>query len=161
MSLWFDEKSLLVRVDGSMTLAEVEGVLARSGMTLDVEGAEGSRETVATWLASGARGARDPWLDPADHLVAGLDLLLHDGLEIVVRPAPRRAVGPDLIALVVGMGERFGKVERAWLRVHPARITRPSVGKLSVERDPLLLPDEARLLEAIATELTAAPRRPS
>jgi alkyldihydroxyacetonephosphate synthase len=153
MSLWLDEKSLLARIDGSMTLAEVEGALAPSGMTLDVPGAETSPETVAAWLAGGARGARDAWLDPADHLVAGLDLRLHDGRRIVVRPAPRRAVGPDLIALVVGMGERFGKVEQAWVRVHPVGVKRPSVGPVAVELDPAVSEEEARLLDAMTAQL--------
>jgi len=159
VSLVLDERSLLAEVDGSMTLAEVESALASSAMTLDVSGAESARETVAGWLASGARGARDAWLDPADHLVAGLDFRLHDGRGVVVRPAPRRSVGPDLIALVVGMGERFGKVERAWLRVHRVGVRRPNVGRLDVDKDPLLLPEEARLLEAIATEVASRSSR--
>jgi alkyldihydroxyacetonephosphate synthase len=153
VTLVLDEKSLLARVDGGATLAEVESALATSQMTLDVEGATESRETVAAWLASGARGARDAWLDPADHLVAGLEVKLHDGRSLVVRPAPRRAVGPDLIALIVGMRERYGKVESAWLRVHPTGVKRPNVGSLLVDLDPPLSPEEAGLLAAIASEL--------
>jgi alkyldihydroxyacetonephosphate synthase len=153
MTFGLDEKSLLARVDGGATLAEVESHLATSGMTLDVEGASDSRETIAAWLASGARGARDAWLDPADHLVAGLDVKLSDGRSLVVRPAPRRAVGPDLIALIVGMGERYGKVESAWLRVHPKGVKRPDVGRLMVDPDPPLSPEEAGLLATLASEL--------
>jgi alkyldihydroxyacetonephosphate synthase len=153
MTLALDEKSLLARVDGGATLAEIESALATSGMTLDVEGATDSRETIAAWLASGAHGARDAWLDPADHLVAGLEVKLHDGRSLVVRPAPRRAVGPDLIALIVGMGERYGKVASAWLRVHPKGAKRPDVGRLLVDLDPPLSPEEAGLLATIASEL--------
>jgi alkyldihydroxyacetonephosphate synthase len=153
VTLMLDAKSLLARVDGAMTLAAVERELATSMMTLDVDGADRSEETVAAWLAGGARGARDAWLDPADHLVAGLDLRLKDGRSVVVRPAPRRAVGPDLIALAFGMGERFGTVERAWLRVHPRGVPRPSVGKLAVPADPALSEEEARLLAAVARSL--------
>ncbi len=153
MRLVLDETSLLAQVDGTMTLADVEAAISISGLTLDVEGAASSEENVAAWLASGARGARDAWLDPADHLVAGLDVRLNDGRSLSIRPAPRRAVGPDLIALVVGMQERFGKVERAWLRVHRKGVKRPDVGALHVELDPALAEDEARLLGAIALEL--------
>jgi alkyldihydroxyacetonephosphate synthase len=149
VTLVLDAKSLLARVDGAMKLAAVERELATSGMTLDVLGAERSEETVALWLAAGARGARDAWLDPADHLVAGLDLRLKDGRSVVIRPAPRRAVGPDLIAMVVGMGERFGRVESAWLRVHPRDVPRPNVGKLAVLADPAVSDEEARLVEAM------------
>jgi len=152
-----DATSLLARVPGSMTLGSVEQALSASGMTLDVEGAIGSPRTVADWLASGAPGARDAWLDPADHLVAGLELRLHDGRVVRVRPAPRRAVGPDLIALACGMGERFGRVQSAWLRVHRVSDARPSIGELRVDRDPALSLEESRLLEAIEVELRANP----
>ena len=73
MTLVLDASSHLAQVDGAMTLGDAETALERSGMTLDVRDAKHSRETVAAWLASGAPGARDAWLDPADHLVAGLD----------------------------------------------------------------------------------------
>jgi alkyldihydroxyacetonephosphate synthase len=159
VTLVLDAKSLLAQVDGAMTLAAVERELAKWAMTLDVEGAERSEETVALWLAGGARGARDAWLDPADHLVAGLELRLMDGRTVVVRPAPRRAVGPDLMALFVGMGERFGRVERAWLRVHPKGVKRPSVGRLAVEADPAVSEEEARLLEAMAISVGPSPPR--
>jgi alkyldihydroxyacetonephosphate synthase len=158
VSVTLDRESLLVCVDGGTTLAEVESALAASGMTLDVAGAKDARDAVATWLASGARGARDAWLDPADHLLAGLDFRLHDGREIHVRPAPRRAVGPDLVALVVGTGERFGKVVRAWLRVHHLGVKRPSAGRLAVDLDPALSPEEDRLLEAMGIELARGAR---
>jgi len=150
MTLLLDRKSLLVRVDGGTTLAAVEAELESSGLTLDVRGAKASEETVAAWLAGGARGARSAWLDPADHLLAGMDVRLHDGRAIEVRPAPRRAVGPDLVALIVGMGERYAKVERAWLRVHASGVSRPDLGELAVDLDPPLDPAEARLMDAIA-----------
>lgn len=147
MSLFLDRTSLLARVDGAMTLGEVEATLAPSGFTIDVEGATGSSERVADWLAAGARGARDTWLDPADHLVAGLDARLHDGRALVVLPTPRRSVGPDLIAMVVGMEGRFATLERAWLRVHPVDVARPNVGTLVGDRNPELTTEEAKLLD--------------
>jgi alkyldihydroxyacetonephosphate synthase len=148
-----DATSLLAKAPGGMTLAAVEGELLGSGLTLDVHGAKESSETVADWLAAGARGARSAWLDPADHQVAGVDMTLHDGRTVHVRPAPRRAVGPDLIALVVGMGERFAKVDHAWLRVHPIGAVRPNHGELKVDLDPPVGQGEARLLHAIAARL--------
>lgn len=147
MSLFLDKASLLARVDGAMTLREVEASLAPSGFTLDVEGAADSSERVADWLAAGARGARDAWLDPADHLIAGLDARLRDGRALVVLPAPRQSVGPDLIAMVVGMEGRFATLERAWLRVHPAGVTRPNVGTLVGDRNPALTREEKALLD--------------
>jgi alkyldihydroxyacetonephosphate synthase len=151
--LLVDVPSLLVQAPGTMPLAEAERELLASSLTLDVRGATESRETVAEWLASGAEGARDAWLDPADHLVAGLEMILRDGRSVHVRPAPRRAVGPDLVSLVMGMGERFAKIESAWLRVHRTGIPRPSHGALAIELDPPLEPGESHLLEAIAMQL--------
>jgi alkyldihydroxyacetonephosphate synthase len=148
-----DRKSLLVSVDGAMTLGEVEASLLELGLTLDVVGPKEGKEPVASWLAAGARGARDGWLDPADHLIAGCDERLHDGSRFEIRPAPRRAVGPDLIALVAGMGERFAKIERAWLRVHPIGVERPNQGRLEVDPDPGVSREEAGLLGALAARL--------
>ncbi len=153
MSLSLDKTSLLARVDGAMTLGEVEASLALSDLTLDVEGAADSSERVAEWLASGARGARDAWLDPADHLVAGLDARLRDGRALVIRPTPRRSVGPDLIAMIVGMKGKFATVDRAWLRVHPVGVARPNVGKLVGDRDPALSQHEAMLIELTCAAL--------
>jgi alkyldihydroxyacetonephosphate synthase len=153
MSVTIDRKSLLAEVDAGLTLREVETQLASSELTLDVEGAQTSNETIASWLARGAKGARDAWLDPADHLVAGLEMRLHDGTLVAIRPAPRRAVGPDLVTLVVGMEERYARVERVWLRVHRVGVKRPNVGKLAVDLDPPLESGEKRLLEAIARSL--------
>jgi alkyldihydroxyacetonephosphate synthase len=154
MTLRLDRKSLLAQADGAMTLAEVEASLKDSGLTLGVLGATDSAQSVAAWLAAGAAGARETWLDPADHLVAGLVARLHDGRSIEIRPAPRRAVGPDLIALVVGMGERYAKVESAWLRVHPKGVKRPDLGRLAIDLNPPLDALESRLLEAIARRLS-------
>jgi alkyldihydroxyacetonephosphate synthase len=145
-----DRRSLLAYVEGEMTLGEIEASLTLSGLTLDVAGAQGDEQTVASWLAKGAPGARDPWLDPADHLVAGCDVKLSDGTRFEIRPAPRRAVGPDLVALFVGMGERFGTIEGAWLRVHPIGVERPNHGGLALDPNPPVSEGESRLLETIA-----------
>ncbi len=95
--------------------------------------------TVAAWIASGARGSPDPWLDPVDHLVAGFTARLASGADLEMRPAPRRAVGPDLFALFLGASERAGVITSAHLRARgpsparelPVRIERnPPVGEV-------------------------------
>jgi alkyldihydroxyacetonephosphate synthase len=161
MRFTLDRESLLVKVDGGMALADVEASLVELGLTLDVTGALAVTQCVAAWLAEGARGSRDPWLDPVDHLIAGCELILRDGRRFEIRPAPRRAVGPDLIALVVGMGERFARVESAWLRVHPIGLKRPNQGALAGELDPEISEGEAGLLDAIAARLDPSYRRPA
>lgn len=157
MSGWrtLDRASLLVEVDGSTTLDACEAALQAVGLTLGLETVATSMKAmpVGAWLADGAPGARDPWEDPADHLVAGLTALLHDGRTLAIRPAPRRAVGPDLVALVVGMRERYARVETVWLRVHRADAPRADAHLLVADRNPPVGDDELRLLAAIEAAL--------
>ena len=106
---------------------------------------------------AGAPGARDRWLDPVDQLLAGLDATLADGRALGVHPAPRRAVGPDLTALFVGAGERFGRIDRAWMRVHPLGVPRPSSSPFEHDRDPPLSAGERALLESVDLSPGARP----
>lgn len=143
-----DRVSLLVHVAGSATLADVEATIAASGLSLGLGvGAPARETTVAEWIAGGARGAPDPWSDPVDHLVAGFNARLASGAELEVRPAPRRAVGPDLFALFLGMGGRVGAITSAHLRVHGPDRPRPMV--TSIERDPPIGEAEAAWIDRI------------
>jgi len=151
-----DHHSLLVCVDGAVDLASLEHSLNEVSLTLAAAIPSPSLP-VATWLARGAPGARDRWLDPVDHLVAGLDATLADGRQISIRPAPRRSVGPDLSALLLGAGERFGRVDRAWLRVHHRGAALPTSPDFDHQRDPALARGEEILLEAIERALTGRP----
>lgn len=144
-----DRASLLVRAAGAATLAEVERALAREGLTLGLGAGAPPRETtVAAWIAAGAPGAPDPWLDPVDHLVAGFTARLASGAELEVHPAPRRAVGPDLFALFLGMEERAGAITSAWLRARGSGRPRPL--PTAIDRDPPLDAREAAWADAIA-----------
>ena len=153
--LSLDEDSLLVDVSADVTLAALERELSHAGYTLCLEMAAPD-ESVASWLAAGARGARSPWDDPADHLVAGLSARnVKTGEALEVRSAPRKSVGPDLLALVVGMRERFFTVSRATLRVFRkdgravhVPFTAPSCPEVTAE--------ELALLDRLATELGRA-----
>ena len=147
-----DRESLLVHVDGQASLRDVETALAREGLTLDVQDAKARDETVRAWLESGAPGARSVWLDPADHLVAGFTARRSGESSFSVKPAPRRAVGPDLLALVSGLGGKLLALESVWLRVHRVDATRPSA---PFEDDSSEPPndDERALFAAIEREL--------
>ena len=96
-----DREAQLVHARGEATLAEVERALGAAGLTLGLggEAPPPGETTIAAWIAAGARGAPDPWLDPVDHLVAGFTARLASGADLEVRPAPRRAVGPTPIAI--------------------------------------------------------------
>jgi alkyldihydroxyacetonephosphate synthase len=147
-----DATSLLARAAGTTEVAALEQRLGAVGLTLDARFDEPG-VTVGEWLARGAAGTRDRWLDPVDQLVAGLDATLADGRTLRIRPAPRRAVGPDLSALFVGAGGRFGRIDSAWLRVHARGAARPVSPPFRLDRDPPLSSDEAALLERVAVAL--------
>ncbi len=147
-----DPVSLLVDAHGGVPLGALEAGLSVSGFTLGLEGAD-MDATVARWLAEGARGAPSPWDDPVDHLVAGFVARSRSGKELVVRPAPRRSVGPDLAALVVGQRERFFTVIRATLRIAPIAHSRPRLPFVEPPQPPVSAEEEA-LLARIALELS-------
>jgi alkyldihydroxyacetonephosphate synthase len=149
-----DRESLLVSVAGARRLGAVEVDLRSQGFSLDFDPPHDLDATVATWIAQGAPGVRDAWLDPADHWLAGLDAMVARGRRLRVPPAPRRAVGPDLTALFVGTGERFGHVERAWLRVHPLGVRRPRTTAFAWDRDPPLAGGEKDVFEDVVREVT-------
>jgi alkyldihydroxyacetonephosphate synthase len=156
VSVRVDHESLLADVGAEETLASVEATLGALGLTLGLERDAWpavSSLPVGRWLAEGAKGTRDPWLDPADHLLAGFEAHLHDGRGYVMRPSPRRATGPDLAALIVGMRERYARLDRAWLRVHTISVLRPKTAPFHAERDPAPTEEEARLFAAIGREL--------
>lgn len=126
--LGFDEGSRILHVQGGCSLATIERELGGRGLTLGVR--EVALELDAgTWLAVGAPGARDPADDPVDHLVAGLGAVLPDGTVMHVRPAPRRAVGPDLAGAMIGARGRLGVITS----VHFAARARTHVRVVSFE----------------------------
>lgn len=152
-----DPESLLVDVDAKVTLGELERALDDRGCTLGAPAAAEHPElAIGAWLAEGAPGSFDPWSDPPDHLLAGLTMDLPGGDALDVRAAPRRAVGPDLIALGFGTRGRFGRIVRASLRVHRKGTTRPRTAAFHLERNPPVSDGEERLFTAIARELRAS-----
>lgn len=109
-----DDTSHLAHVEGGARIPAIELELRRRNLTLGIEGTL-PEETVSAWLASGAPGARDHADDPVDQLVAGMEAVLPDGRELDIRPAPRRAVGPDLVSALVGARGRLGVITGAHL----------------------------------------------
>jgi alkyldihydroxyacetonephosphate synthase len=148
-----DRDDQLVHARGEATLAEVERALAAARLTLGLgrDAPPLGETTVAAWIAAGSRGAPDPWLDPVDHLAAGFTARLVSGAELEARPAPRRAVGPDLFALFHGTGEGAGTITSAHLRGRGPASARPLPA--GIARNPPLDEAEgawiARAIEAV------------
>ena len=147
--LFVDRVSMLCEAEGSVRVREIERDARAVGLTIGLDITD-PEETLSDFLASGAHGLFDPWHDPADHLVAGFEARLPSGRDLVVRPAPRRAVGPDLFALVFGMNHRFAKLTRAWLRVHAVGAKRPRAAEFAA-REPAVAPLEAEWLERLVS----------
>jgi alkyldihydroxyacetonephosphate synthase len=149
-----DERSLLADVASVMTLGAVEQALEERGLTLGLQGAD-LRLTLGQWIAEGLSGAPDAWSDPVDQVVAGVSATLHDGRRLLVRPAPRRAVGPDLRALFIGCHERLGRIERAVVRVRRRDASTARELPFSCERDPAMSEGERAAWERVVTTLGA------
>ena len=114
----FDERSLIAHVQGGATLAEVEQRLAARDATLGLRLPTLDAQ-VGTWIAQGMKGSPDKNDDPVSQTLAGLEVVLNDGRLVTIRPAPRRAVGPDLIGALVGGSGLLGIVVGAHLVARP------------------------------------------
>ncbi|MCS6799259.1 MAG: FAD-binding protein [Myxococcota bacterium] len=121
--LAFDDVSRIVHVGAGASLVRLESDVRDRGLTLGVE-MPAADVCVAEWLALGAPGHRLVADDPVDQLVAGLDVVLPDGRAAFLRPAPRRATGPDLVAAFVGARGRLGVIVAAHLVLRPQRSLR-------------------------------------
>jgi FAD/FMN-containing dehydrogenase len=122
--LAIDPTSRIAHVQAGISLVALDRELVPFGLGLGFDPEPGV--DVGTWLALGAPGARDPDDDPIAQIVAGFEALLPDGRAIEIRPAPRRAVGPDLVGAFVGARGALGVIVGAHLLVRPreARTTR-------------------------------------
>lgn len=143
-----DDHSLLATLAGNTTVVEAERALSLQNLSLGLEGEPDAR-SIDAWIALGMPGARDPWSDPVEQLVAGLAARLPSGELLVIRPAPRRAVGPDLVSLFVGAGGAVGRIEHATLRVHRKSEQASRNLPFRGERNPALDPPESAAWERV------------
>ncbi len=146
-----DERSQIAWIDGDTVLRDAARALDARGLAL-VGNVEPTSERMADWLARGAAGSPDPFVDPVDHVVAGIEVALPHG-RVIVPPVPRRATGPDFGALAVGAEHAFGaEVAGAWLRVAPKDTPPRRVTFAWDDRSPLNASERA-LTSAVAREL--------
>ncbi|HEX3775515.1 MAG TPA: FAD-binding protein [Polyangiaceae bacterium] len=141
-----DEMSELVEVDAMLTLGTLEALLSRAGFTLALRGAVDWSSSVASWIGLGFPGSTDSFADPVSSRSAGFEARA-GGIEARVRTAPRRATGPDLLALFAGARGAIGVVERASLVVRRRDAPEPRVEPFDWDRDPPLNAGEARAFE--------------
>jgi alkyldihydroxyacetonephosphate synthase len=117
--LEIDERSRLVHVEVGISIDAVESRLSALGSSLMT--AASPALTVGQYLASGCAGARSVDDDPVSQAVAGLEAVALDGRVLQIRPAPRRAVGPDLINAILASGWSIAIPLSVHLVARPAR----------------------------------------
>ncbi len=110
----YDEHAHLVHVEAGLSVAALADDLRRRGRALGLR-RDAPAEPLGAFLARGAPGARSKDDDPVDQLVAGLTVVLADGRILELRPAPRRAAGPDLVSALVGARGALGVIPSAHL----------------------------------------------
>lgn len=148
-----DELSELVTLEGNEPLARAEARLWERGFTLGAALPEAL--SVGEWVARGFPGARDPWLDPAERLLAGLVARFESGEQLVLAPAPRRSTGPDLSALVVGAQGELARVERCTLKVQRRGAREPRPLPFALERRPPLSVEERAAFDTIKQQFAS------
>jgi alkyldihydroxyacetonephosphate synthase len=137
-------------------LAEAEAWLGPRGHTLGlVDWGQASGLSINEWIGLGLPGIPDHYQDPVGVRLSGFSAVLANGARFELRVAPRRAVGPDLAALFVGMRGAFGQITYATLAA--PRLDAGPVTSLpwSGERNPALEPSETAAIERLRAKLEA------
>ncbi len=112
-----DHDSGLAELDARLSLDEVWNLSWKTGLELPLAPHVDGTLSLAEWLAQGMPGAPSPWTDPVGRLLVGFEGRLRNGDTCFARPVPRRAEGPDMAGLFVGMLGHFGTIERATLEL--------------------------------------------
>ena len=114
-----DTKSRLVTVGAGVTGPQLRTALEQSGFMLGHEPQSHDISTVGGWVATRACGQLSARYGGIEELVAGLEAELPGGRTIRTKVAPRRSVGPDIGALMLGSEGTLGIVTAVTLRVTP------------------------------------------
>ena len=143
-----------MEADGDEMISSLEAEAHRHGFTLDIAGAASMTAiSLDQWVASGMKGARDCWRDPADHVIAGYVASRPGEPPIIVRPSPRRSVGPDLFALLAGCENRYFSLQKASIRMHRIGVARHETPPFLFDRQSAVSAGEEALLDAVADAL--------
>jgi alkyldihydroxyacetonephosphate synthase len=108
-----DAHSGIASFRGDTPLAEIEAAAQRHGLSLGLSGPLPPL-SLAGFIDAGLPGMPDPFSDPVRGTVCGL-AARGPRASFRLLPAPRRATGPDLLALCVGAGGRVASVVEASL----------------------------------------------
>ena len=115
----FDEKSRLVRVQPGMLGPDLDKALRAWGYMLGHEPQSVRISTVGGWIATRAAGQLSARYGGIEDVLVALEAVLPTGRVVRSKMTPRRAVGPDVAALLIGAEGSLGIVTEATLRVSP------------------------------------------
>lgn len=113
-----DEESMTVHAQAGIVGVELEERLNARGYSLGHVPTSMSNATLGGWLSTRSAGLLSSRYGRITDLCLGATAVLADGRVVHTRLAPRRAVGPDLLQLLLGSEGTLGVIGSAHLRLH-------------------------------------------
>jgi alkyldihydroxyacetonephosphate synthase len=113
-----DAESQTATAQAGMVGPALEGALGERGLMLGHHPQSFAFSTVGGWVATRSAGQASTGYGRIDDLVVGVRCATPTG-ELVARPLPASAAGPDLRRLVIGSEGALGIVTEVTLRVRP------------------------------------------
>lgn len=119
----FNEASLTVSVDPGVQMAELEVAANQVGMTLGALSPGAKALCVGEFLEGAYGGMRAVPGGRLEPVSMALRVVTPDALATASHHSPRSAAGPELDALYLGGGRRFGVISQATMRLFPKAST--------------------------------------
>jgi alkyldihydroxyacetonephosphate synthase len=114
-----DETALTVTVQAGKRGDAFESELDARGYSAGNFPQSIALSTVGGWVATRASGQFSTLYGSIEDMLIGFEAVLASGEIVRLRPAPRRATGPDLCALFLGSEGTLGVLTELTLRIHP------------------------------------------
>ncbi|QQR90425.1 MAG: FAD-binding oxidoreductase [Myxococcales bacterium] len=107
-----NELDHIVTVHGGMSLRNLDRHLKTAGFMRRAAPMQ-LNLSVSEWIATGLIGAETSEVEPLSACLLGLVAVRSDGSKMRCRPAPRKAMGPELWPLFVGTRSKYAVVTEA------------------------------------------------
>jgi alkyldihydroxyacetonephosphate synthase len=152
-----DARSQLLDVSAECSLDEAENVARRAGLTLGLSSVTqfDTARSLGDWSSAGCPGSPDPFQDPVRHSIAGYVATLGQQ-RVVLGASPRRAVGPDLSALIIGARGELGHFDRLVLSLARRSAHHVQLGSPQFDRNSALGESEQRAWKTLVGVLGRA-----
>lgn len=153
-----DADSGTCRFPATMSLGAAQSFLAEHGRELGfLPGASVDlSQSLDAWVGLGMPGLLDRYEDPVSVRLPGYSATLRSGLRFELPASPRRATGPDLSALFIGMRGRFGHLESLSVFAPELGAPRPASLPYAGPRSAPVAPAEASAIERLERGLVAS-----